>query len=141
MKKLLVVALATMMTQQAMAVNWVLVSESTDGNKFYIDFDSVQADYLTNGAPVMTAWTQTEFKQAQDLGGGKKYWSAKDFEYFDCHARRSDTEFGVAYDKQGRAVWSGNNHAFSRYSSANWKRVIPDSSGETVLNTVCAYAN
>ena len=139
MKKLLAVALATVMTQQAMAVNWLQVGENTDG-KFYIDLDSIQADTLVNGTPVMTAWTQVEFKQAQDLGG-KKFWTAKNFEYFDCRARKSALEYGATYDKQGRAVWSGNIPSFSRYSSVNWRRVAPDSTGETILNFVCLFAN
>ncbi|UTO04044.1 hypothetical protein NKT77_05710 [Moraxella sp. FZLJ2107] len=58
------------MTQQAMAVNWLQVSEGTDG-KEYIDLDSIQADTLVNGTPVMTAWMQIELKQAQDVGGKK----------------------------------------------------------------------
>ena len=140
MKKLLAVALATVMTQQALAVNWLQVIEDTDGNKHYIDLDSIQADTLVNGTPVMTAWTQIEYKQAEDLGG-KKYWSGKYFNYFDCHARKFALEYGAAYDKQGRVVLSGNMPSFSRYSSANWKRAVPGSSGETQLNFVCAYAN
>ncbi len=141
MKKLLAVALATVMTQQAMAVNWVWVSENTAGNKDYIDLDSIQADYLANGTPVMTAWTQTEYKQAQDAGNGKKYWTGKYFDYFDCHSRKSATEYIALYDKQGGVVGSGNDPNFSRYSSANWHRVIPGTSGETVLDTVCLFAN
>ena len=65
MKKLLIAILATVMTQQAMAVNWLLVSESIDDYIVYIDLDSIQADTLVNGTPVMTAWTQVEFKQAE----------------------------------------------------------------------------
>lgn len=141
MKKLLAVALATVMTQQALAVNWVLVSESIAGDKSYIDLDSIQADTLANGTAVMTAWMQIEFKQAQDSSSGKKYWTAKYFDYYDCRARKLATEYLAAYDKQGRVVSSGNSPYFSRYSSANWDRVIPGTSGETVLNTVCAYAN
>ncbi len=140
MKKLLAVALATVMTQQAMAVNWVWVSESIDGDKDYIDLDSIQADTLVNGTPVMTAWKQIEYKQAQDLDG-KKYWTAKAFYYYDCRARKSDIEFVAAYDKQGRVVSSGNALSFSRYSSANWQRAVPDTPSEDLLNTVCAYAN
>ena len=140
MKKLLAVALATVMTQQAMAVNWVLVSEST-ASKNYIDLDSIQADTLVNGTPVMTAWTQVEFKQAQDLGGGKKFWTAKNFEYFDCRARKLDIEYYALYEKQGRVVYRGNNLDFSRYSSANWDRAVPGTTGETKLDTVCLFAN
>ena len=140
MKKLLAVALATVMTQQAMAVNWFELGETVSGDKGYIDLDSIQADTLVNGTAVMTAWTQIEYKQAQDTDG-KKYWIAKNFEYFDCRARKSALEFGAAYDKQGRAVWSGNIPSFSRYSSANWKRVVPDTTGETKLNLVCLFAN
>lgn len=142
MKKLLAVALATMMTQQAMATNWYLIGEENAyGSKAYLDLDSIQQDHLTNGTPVMTAWIQMELKQAQDAGDGKKYWSSKEFRYFDCRARKSVIEYGITYDKQGRVVWSVNHPLFSRYSSANWERVIPDSTGETVLNIVCAYAN
>lgn len=139
MKKLLAVALATMLTQQAMATNWVQIDDNSAA-KVYIDLDSIQADYLVNGTPVMTAWTQTEYKQAQDFSG-KILWSTKSFNYYDCRARKSDIEFGAAYDKQGRGVWSGNIPSFSRYSSANWQRAIPGSTGEHTLNTVCAYAN
>ena len=140
MKKLLAVALATVMTQQAMAVNWVWHSENTDGDKFYIDLDSIQADTLVNGTAVMTAWTQVEFKQAKDVGG-KKVWTGKQFEYFDCRARKSALEYYVAYDKQGGVAVSGNIPSFSRYSSANWNRAVPDTPFETALNTVCAYTN
>ena len=141
MKKLLIAILATVMTQQAMAVNWLQVDETSAGDKFYIDLDSLQADTLANGTPVMTAWTQIEFKQAQDLGGGKKFWTTRNFYYFDCRARKSATEYGAAYDKQGGVVDSGNSPYFSRYSSANWDRAIPGTSEEYLLNTVCAYAN
>ena len=140
MKKLLAVALATVMTQQAMAVNWLQVSEDANGDKGYIDLDSIQADTLVNGTPVMTAWEQIEFKQAQDLGG-KKYWTIKSFYYYDCRARKSAREYLAAYDKQGRVVVDGNNPSFSRYSSANWQRDIPGTNGEILLNAVCAYAN
>ncbi len=141
MKKLLAVALATVMTQQALAVNWFELGETFDGDKHYIDLDSIQTDTLVNGTAVMTAWWQVEFKQAQDSSSGKKYWTAKTFDYFDCRARKSDAEYYAFYDKQGRVVLSGNNPSFSRYSSANWKRAVPGSSGEAILNTVCAYAN
>ena len=141
MKKLLAVALATVMTQQAMAVNWYSLGENSLGDKGYIDLDSIQADYLANGTPVMAAWMQIELKQAQDSSSGKKYWTAKSFEYFDCHARKFAMEFIITYDKQGRVVSSVNNPSFSRYSSANWKRVAPDTAGETKLNIVCASAN
>ena len=141
MKKLLIAVLATIMTQQALAVNWYLLGEDTAGNKFYIDLDSIQADTLANGTPVMAAWMQIELKQAQDSSSGKKYWAAKNFEYFDCHARKFAMEFIVTYDKQGRVVDSFNSPSFSRYSSANWKRVAPDTAGETKLNIVCASAN
>ena len=140
MKKLLAVALATVMTQQALAVNWYLIGENAYGSKAYLDLDSIQKDHLTNGTPVMTAWTQIEYKQAEDLGG-KKYWSGKYFNYFDCHARKFALEYGAAYDKQGRVVLSGNMPSFSRYSSANWERAIPGSTGAILLNFVCAYAN
>ena len=140
MKKLLIAILATVMTQQALAVNWVLVSESIDGDKIYIDLDSIQADTLVNGTPVMTAWDQMELKQAKDAGG-KKYWSDKSFKYFDCRARKLAIEYFAAYDKQGRVVDSFNNPFFSRYSSANWQRAVPSTTGEDKLNTVCAYAN
>lgn len=140
MKKLLIAVLATVMAQQAMAVNWVLVSKTFDGDKYYIDLDSIQADTLVNGTAVMTAWVQTELKQAEDLGG-KKYWSGKYFNYFDCRARKSALEYFATYDKQGKVVLSGNTSSFNRYSSANWRRVIPDTYGEYLLNAVCAYAN
>ncbi len=140
MKKLLVVVLTTVMTQQAMAAIWFELGENTTG-KLYIDLDSIQAVYLVNGAPVMTAWTQTEYKQAQVASNGKKYWSTTSFRYFDCRARKSAIEYIAIYDKQGGVVVSGNNPDFSRYSSANWQRVVPDSVGEIELNTVCAYAN
>ena len=140
MKKLLAVVLATVMTQQALAVNWVQVSETVSGDKLYIDLDSIQADTLVNGTAVMTAWTQIEFKQARDLGG-KKYWTVKYFKYYDCRARKSATEYAAVYDKQSRVVVDGIMPSFSRYSSANWKRAVPGTSGETVLDTVCAYAN
>ena len=139
MKKLLAVALATVMTQQAMAVNWAWVDENNTG-KFYIDLDSIQADTLVNGTPVMTAWTQIENKQAEDWGG-KKYWTSTSFYYIDCHARKFDIEYHAVYDKQDRVVWIGNMTSFNRYSSANWVRVIPGTTGETIFNTVCAYAN
>ena len=140
MKKLLAVALATVMTQQAMAVNWAWAGEDTAGNKFYIDLDSIQADTLVNGTPVMTAWKQTEYKQAQDAGG-KKYWSAKSYDYFDCRARKINIEYIAAYDKQGGVVGTENNPAFSRYSSANWVRVVPGTTSEILLDTVCLFAN
>ena len=139
MKKLLAVALATVMTQQAMAVNWVWLVETSDG-KIYIDLGSIQADTLTNGTPVMTVWTKGEYKQAQDWGG-KKYWTSKSFYYNDCHARKFALEYSADYDKQGGVVHSGNNPSFSRYSSANWQRAIPDTGGEAILNFVCASAN
>ena len=140
MKKLLAVALATVMTPQAMAVNWFELGENTAGDKFYIDLDSIQADTLVNGTPVMTAWWQTELKQAQDVGG-KKVWTVKYFYYFDCRARKLTSEYIVGYDKQDRTVASENNPYFSRYSSANWNRAVPGSTGETKLNIVCASAN
>lgn len=139
MKKLLAVALATVMTQQAMAVNWLQVDENALGTG-YIDLDSIQADTLVNGTTVMTAWVQVEYKHAQDVGG-KRYWTSIDFGYFDCRARKLAAEFGAVYDKQGRVVDSGDMTDFSRYSSANWKRIIPGTSSEILLNTVCAYAS
>ncbi|PNP98347.1 surface-adhesin E family protein [Moraxella sp. RCAD0137] len=139
MKKLLIAALATVMTQQAMAVNWFELGETFDGDKHYIDLDSIQADTLVNGTPVMTAWKQVELKQAQDVGG-KKYWTGKYFVYYDCRARKFALEYSAAYDKQGRLVDSGNTSSFSRYSSANWKRAVPGTPSEHTLNIVCAYA-
>ena len=140
MKKLLAVALATVITQQALAVNWVWVSENALGNKTSIDLDSIQADTLANGTPVMTAWEQTEYKQAQDTGGGKKFWTTRNFYYFDCRARKFDMEYLAAYDKQGSVVYRGN-YPDIRYSSANWYRAVPGTTGEILLDTVCLFAN
>ena len=140
MKKLLAVALATVMTQQALAVNWIELGENNTG-KLYIDLDSIQADTLTNGTAVMTAWKQAEYKQAQDSSSGKKYWSDKTFDYYDCRARKYAVEYIALYDKQGGVVGTENNPAFSRYSSVNWHRVAPGTTGESKLNTVCLSAN
>ena len=141
MKKLLIAVLATVITQQALAVNWIQVSEGIGDNKHYVDLDSIQADYLADGTPVITAWKQTEYKQAQVSFNGKKYWSDKSFYYYDCRARKFDIEYLVTYDKQGNVVSNNNNSSFSRYSSTNWRRVIPGTNGEITLNAVCAYAS
>ncbi|WP_294035274.1 surface-adhesin E family protein [uncultured Moraxella sp.] len=127
------------MTQQAMAVNWFELGENNT-DKLYIDLDSIQADTLVNGTSVMTAWQQSVYKQAQDAGG-KKYWTSTNLYYFDCRARKFNLEYSVHYDKQGRVVDSFNNPDFSRYSSANWHRVVPGSGAELMLNTVCLFAN
>ena len=140
MKKILSLIFIGLLAHQANAADWIQVSEDTAGDKHYIDLDSIQTDTLANGTPVMTAWKQIEFKQAQDLGG-KKYWTAKYFYYLDCRARKSDIEYMAAYDKQGRVVDSFNNPSFSRYSSANWQRAIPGTTSEYKLNIVCDYAN
>lgn len=131
------VGMMTLLPQQIYATDWVKTGESKT-HIHYIDTNSIKIHQFGNGGHYLTTWVKQDFKQAQILSDNKEFWQAKTFYYFDCVNQKMHFDTLIRYDKQGNVL---HHHHFKRPvptdSSIQWKRIVPDSAGATMLHYVC----
>lgn len=138
MKKILILALLGVLSQSIHANNWVKVADDHIATT-YIDPSSITINRFQSGGNYVTAQQLNSFHRPQDAGNGRTFWVTKSFEYFDCRAYKNTFDNIIAYDNQGNFVGS-ERYSVSTYSSANWERYAPNSSGSSKINYVCIQA-
>lgn len=123
----------------AQAADWRYILTASDNKTIHVDYDSLKWHSFTSGGRYYTAWTKTTYPSAQKTSGGKLYRETKDFQYFDCSNQKWDFDAIYYYTSTGQPVDSAT-WTVSTTSSATWQRVIPDTVGETKLDSVCSLA-
>ncbi|OAV24882.1 surface-adhesin E family protein [Moraxella catarrhalis] len=124
----------------AQAADWRFIPSTSSNNEtVYVDYDSLKRHSFTSGGRYYTAWTKWTYPSAQKTSDGKLYRELKAFQYFDCSNQKGDFDALYYYTSTGQPVDSAT-WTVSTTSSANWKRIVPDTVGATKLDSVCSLA-
>lgn len=124
----------------AQAADWRFIPSTSSNNEtHYVDYDSLKRHSFTSGGRYYTAWIKVTYPSAQKTYDGKLYRELKAFEYFDCSNQKLNSDAEYYYTSTGQTVDSATQ-TVSTTSSANWRRVIPDSIGAATLDSVCSLA-
>lgn len=124
----------------AQAADWRFIPSTSSNNEtHYVDYDSLKRHSFKGGGRYYTAWTKTTYPSAQKSPNGNLYQELTAFQYFDCSNQKSNDDAVHFYTSTGQLVDSGT-WTISTTSSANWKRIVPDTVGETRLDSVCSLA-
>lgn len=138
MKKFFVFGCLLLVSQMAMAVNWVHIG-NTDLGKIYVDYDSVKLNNFSgNKGKYATTWAMMIYNTPQKLSNNNYYTETKSFVYYDCSNMKFESNNFTLYDNRGNVVWNKSLHV-STQSSDNWILATPDSSGFTQLKIVCSW--
>lgn len=138
MKKIFVFGCLLLVSQMAMAVNWVHIS-NTDLGKIYVDSDSVKLNNFShNKGKYVTTWAKIIYNTPQKLLNNNYYAETKSLNYYDCSNMKLNVNNITWYDNRGNVVWNDNSYV-STQSSDNWILAIPDSSGFAQLKLVCSW--
>jgi hypothetical protein len=109
--------------------DWKKVTENVSGNTFYVDFERIRK----HGGYVYY-WQLTDYLKPISQG----YFSNKSYYQGDCNLIRKKTLTEHYFtDQMGRGtlkVWKLTEF------QKKWMYAPPNSAGETVLKSVCAYA-
>jgi len=108
--------------------DWKKVSETVDGDTFYVDFERIRK----HGGYVYF-WYLTDYLKPSEYGD----LSAKVYKQGDCKLFRFKY-LSDSYHTQ--PMGKGTPSASSNKPDKEWEYPSPDSSSETILNSVCAYA-
>ena len=111
----------------AHAANWTLVSLSTEGDKYFIDTQSI-----TRSGDSVTFWVKKNYASRDKYGD----LSAKVNETVNCRTRESNSRYMMFFDdldNHGKQTSS-----FSPKDKA-WEPIPPESVSESQLKFVCKY--
>jgi len=103
---------------------WVLVSDDTIGNKFYIDLDSIKIKKT-----IISAWTYQDWPKPDKLGDS----SAKVLIEYDCKNKISRNNQFVTYNKPNLKGKETSNVK----KNNEWDLVPPDSILEGTFEPIC----
>ena len=105
----------------ALAADWVLVSESTNGDKYFVDRQSVRT--LPDG--YKRVWIQSSYlKTDPDEPNGSKY-----FKEFDCTGGRERNLQSTFF--------KGEENLGTDYNPTKWTYILPESNVEAIFDFVC----
>ena len=145
LKKLAVVLVALASVNNAVAANWVEVAEDNDGDRYYIDWESVKKlsasssypySYLSasNSGQIVSFFTKMDYAKAQKTPDGKFYNYTVSQLKGDCANNKISSQGAILYTKGGSVVDS------AQWNYNNWQTVYPDTAGEHWLNAACLLA-
>lgn len=117
-----------------MSADWQLISRSTGGDTYYMDFTSV-----AQVGAFRKAWVQVSLANPSDTNDypKKKYQSARYLYYFDCKAKSTSSFQHVKYAERyadGEVVSTSS----IKFDPKDLDDVVPDTVGETFLQVACA---
>ena len=113
--------LVASLSAPALAADWVLVSDSVTGTKFYIDRQSIRT--MPNG--YKRAWVRGHYGKTNTEGST----GFKSFEEFDCAESRKRALKDIFY--------KGEEISLIVDTIGTWKYIPPESHSENVLNFAC----
>ncbi|MCC5666034.1 hypothetical protein LC653_19445 [Nostoc sp. CHAB 5784] len=126
MKRVIGLAIASLIAfpSTALAADWVLVSEASDGTRIFIDNES----YERRGA-VAWYWRMREGVQPDETG----VISTKSFDSTDCRNRTYRIRQLISYNSTGEVIFSmndGDNEPLNKF--------VPGTVGESIFKAVCS---
>lgn len=139
MKKIFVFGCLLLVSQMAMATNWVYVA-NTDLGTIYVDSDSVKLNNFShNKGKYVTTWGMMIYYTPQKLFHNNNYYTeTRLLSYYDCSNMKTNASNFTWYDNRGNVVWNDNFYV-STQSSDNWTLAAPDSAGFAQLKLVCSW--
>ncbi len=113
---------------------WIYIGSTNDGtSKFFLN-----SLYVSKDGSVIKVWTKIESKKESIYKNGKtlNYVNVKSLylNEFDCSDRMSKINSVIYYDSKGTVITSSDE-------KTNWKNIIPDTIGESILKKVCELFN
>ncbi|MHC5724027.1 MAG: surface-adhesin E family protein [Nostoc sp.] len=126
MKLILGLAIASLIAfpSTALAADWVLVSEASDGTRLFVDNES----YERRGA-IAWYWTMIETVQPDETG----IISTKAFESTDCRNRTYRIRQLISYNSKGQVIFSRNNG-----DNGSLYQFVPGTIAENIFKAVCS---
>ncbi len=131
MKIIYIVALLTVMSLSTStnAAHWVKINKTEKG-LFEIDRDSLQYIDVENPSRIFKGWSKLTLYKDLLEDGLKAGDYAKSLQYFDCLNKRVKYVVYISYNEK-KVVES------IQHKNPEFQDVIPESVGETILNSVC----
>jgi hypothetical protein len=114
----------TALSSSAMAADWQYVDKGSDGSVLYVDNASIVRSRNRG-----QAWVEFDYSKVKSV----RHRSSKELWKFNCVARTSFTASWVDYAVNGSVIRS-RSPIETEY---DYKPVVPDSLGETVMELVC----
>ena len=128
MKKLAILAMASLISVTASASNWVLVAQNVKGDKVYVDADSISVSGY-----IRSAFIKRTFSEIQ-VSSNDRYNSETIFQQANCASQPKQLRYlSAVAELDGQYAF---HHQFTR---PYWSIVYPDSVGEAQANFMCAY--
>ena len=145
LKKLAVVLVALASVNNAVAANWVEVAEDNDGNRHYINGESIKKlsasssyaySYLSasNSGQIVSYFDKIDFAKAQKTADGKFYNYRINQLKGDCANNKYSLQGYIFYTKGGSVVGS------AQLNYDDWRTVYPETIGENALHAACLLA-
>lgn len=129
--KIIIIAALLASGSCAHASDWVQVS-NTDTLQVYLDRQSV-----AKSGKLRKAWISYTYKESPSpTVSGKNYKSTKSLELFSC-AERTNATYQTVFYADDFGLGSVVNIWQIQPKIAVFSEVVPDSVGETMINTVC----
>jgi hypothetical protein len=117
----------SVMTSSTSFAEWKKIGKSIDGNTYYVDFKSIRK----HGGYVYY-WTLQDYLKPSPYG----HLSVKLYQQVNCKVFRWKG-LGIVHHKQPMGRDTGDS---SGPKDGEWTNPPPNSSGEYILKSVCAYA-
>lgn len=127
MQRLKIIAIASLLiwSSYTQAANWVLLSQATDGTRFYIDTERSE---LNREQPM--TWEKYITSKVEKRSYGWEKSRIYQSEY-SCENKQYRTLNIFVYDAKGALLESDTE-------ISKWYIAVPSSSGEGILDQVCA---
>lgn len=141
MKRIFAFCYLLLVSQMAMAVNWVNTDIHTIDNSFtyYVDYDSIVLNKFQSNTEryYLSAWVKGQSNKPNIIRGTNIYFTeVQTYEHFDCINKKRDIDVGI-WRNNGKVVYSEKLNPYI-YSSQSWERVSPDSMSGLLLNFLCS---
>ncbi|MEH2408228.1 surface-adhesin E family protein [Nostoc sp.] len=126
MKRILGLAIASLIAfpSTVLAADWVLVSESSSGNRIFIDNES----YEKRGT-IAWYWKMIERVQPDETGVTRRII----FESTDCRNHTYRMRQLISYNSNGQVIFSRNDG-----DNGPLDQFVPGTIGENILKAVCS---
>lgn len=126
---ILTLLIAIISSTNTNAAQWIKINETEKG-LFEIDRDSLQYIDVENPSRIFKGWSKLTLYKDLLEDGLKAGDYAKSLQYFDCLNKRVKYVVYISYNEK-KVVES------IQHKNPEFQDVIPESVGETILNSVC----
>ena len=127
--------------QKGISQDWISVGADNEGDKWYVKSTYVSKNGFGNSQDNIKIWTKQELKKITIKKNGKTltYTNAKKLQLVvaDCSEQKVKFITTTVYNSQGKII---DNYTIADYEQ-EWKDIVPDSIGESMLNKICELFN